>query len=103
MIGSRTLIGAVLATLIAPTLLSAQPSLAPTAEFVVPEAGQGVAVDARFFYAIDNTTIAKYEKKTGTLVKRWVRRSPARWSIWTAPSCGRASCTPRTRTIRGGR
>ncbi len=73
MIGSRTLIGAVLATLIAPTLLSAQPSLAPTAEFVVPEAGQGVAVDARFFYAIDNTTIAKYEKKTGTLVKRWVQ------------------------------
>jgi hypothetical protein len=72
-IGSRTLIGAVLATLIAPTLLSAQPSLAPTAEFVVPEAGQGVAVDARFFYAIDNTTIAKYEKKTGTLVKRWVQ------------------------------
>jgi hypothetical protein len=30
-----------------------------------PEANQGVGVDDKHFYAIDNTTIAKYEKETG--------------------------------------
>ena len=61
------------ALVIAPVLLFAQPTLTRIAEFPVPEAGQGVAVDARHFYAIDNTTIAKYDKTTGTLVKRWVQ------------------------------
>ena len=32
-----------------------------------------MAVDARAFYAIDNTTIAKYDKKSGALVKRWTQ------------------------------
>jgi len=40
-------------------------------EFTVPEANQGVGVDDKYFYAIDNQTIAKYDKKTGTLVKKW--------------------------------
>ncbi len=57
----------------APALLFAQPALTRTAAFPVPEAGQGVAVDARHFYAVDNTTIAKYEKTTGVLVKRWTQ------------------------------
>ncbi len=61
------------ALVIAPALLFAQPSLTRLAEFPAPEAGQGVAVDARYVYAVDNTTIAKYDKVTGTLVKRWVQ------------------------------
>ena len=50
----------------------ASPVLEPVGEFVVAEAGQGVGVDARYFYAIDNQVIAKYDKSTGKLVKRWV-------------------------------
>jgi hypothetical protein len=39
--------------------------------FDAPEAGQGVAVDATHFFAVDNTVIAKYERATGHLVGRW--------------------------------
>ena len=70
-------IGAV-TLVIAPTPLLAQPRLAQIAEFAVPEANQGVAVDDRYFYAIDNTTIAKYDKKTGALVKRRTQESGGR-------------------------
>jgi hypothetical protein len=38
----------------------------------VPEATQGVAADARYFYPIDNTVLGKYEIATGRLVDRWV-------------------------------
>jgi len=41
-------------------------------EYVVPEADQGVAVDSRYFYAIDNSVIAKYELASGRLIARWV-------------------------------
>jgi hypothetical protein len=37
----------------------------------VPEAGQGVAADARFFYPVNNTVLAKYEIASGQLVDRW--------------------------------
>ena len=40
-------------------------------EFMVPEANQGVGVDGRYFYAVDNYAIGKYDKKTGKLVKKW--------------------------------
>lgn len=40
--------------------------------YEAPEADQGVAADARHFYAIDNTVIAKYEIASGKLVDRWV-------------------------------
>jgi hypothetical protein len=40
--------------------------------FEAPEAKQGVAVDDSFFYVIDDRQIAKYEKGTGTFVKKWV-------------------------------
>lgn len=40
-------------------------------EFAVPEAGQGVAVDDRYFYAVNSRTIAKYDKRTGAFVTRW--------------------------------
>ena len=39
--------------------------------FKAPEAHQGVAVDDRFFYAIDNERIGKYEKLTGQKVADW--------------------------------
>lgn len=35
------------------------------------EARQGVAVDAHYFYAIDNNRIGKYDKKTGQAVAHW--------------------------------
>ena len=37
-----------------------------------PEARQGVAVDDRHFYAVVNTRIAKYDKRTGRKVAEWV-------------------------------
>jgi hypothetical protein len=39
--------------------------------FQIKEARQGVGVDADAFYAVDNTVIAKYDKKTGTLIAKW--------------------------------
>jgi hypothetical protein len=41
------------------------------AEHRVPEANQGVGVDERHFYAVDNRAIGKYDKATGKPVKRW--------------------------------
>ena len=49
----------------------AQPVLVQIGEFVVPEANQGVGVDAQHFYAVDNETIGQYDKTTGKLVKKW--------------------------------
>jgi hypothetical protein len=39
--------------------------------FVAPEARQGVAADARHFYAVDNTVVAKYEIASGRRVAAW--------------------------------
>jgi hypothetical protein len=39
--------------------------------FPAPEAKQAVAVDTRFFYAIDDAEIAKYDKSTGRRVGGW--------------------------------
>lgn len=52
-------------------LSSAQPALVQIGEFVVPEANQGIGVDAKHFYAVDNESIGKYDKATGKLVKKW--------------------------------
>ncbi len=49
----------------------AAPALEQIGEFTVPEANQGVGVDARHFYAVDNYVIGKYDKSTGKLVKKW--------------------------------
>src|SRR4051812_13555233 len=38
--------------------------------FRIDEARQAVAVDADAFYAVDNTIIAKFDKKTGALVTK---------------------------------
>ncbi len=50
---------------------SAKPTLEQIGEFNIPEANQAVGVDDKYFYAIDNQTIGKYDKKTGKLVKKW--------------------------------
>lgn len=55
--------------------LAASAAAAQTAEVVrrypAPEARQGVAVDARHLYAVDNSVIAKYDKQTGRKVAEW--------------------------------
>jgi hypothetical protein len=51
--------------------------LVQIAELPVPEANQGVGVDERYFYAVDNRAIAKYDKATGKLVKKWEAPSDA--------------------------
>ena len=50
-----------------PSLSLAALALAATVtmRLPAPEANQGVAVDARAVYAVDNTTIAKYDRATG--------------------------------------
>jgi len=40
--------------------------------WLAPEARQGVAVDEKYFYAIVNSMIGKYEKESGGLVGRWI-------------------------------
>ena len=57
--------------LVQATVPHAKPVLQQIREFVVREANQGVGVDERYFYAVDNQAIGKYDKRTGTLVKRW--------------------------------
>ena len=51
--------------------VQAKPSLEQIGEFAIPEANQAVGVDDKYFYAVDNQTIGKYDKKTGKLVKKW--------------------------------
>lgn len=54
-------------------------------EYTAPEARQGVAVDERYVYAIVNTIIAKYDKRSGELVARW--QSPRGGPIRHINSC----------------
>ena len=71
---SRRAAAFVLAALLAflfVTAARAAAVLEQIAEFTVPEANQGVGVDDRYFYAVDNYAIGKYDKKTGKLVKKW--------------------------------
>jgi hypothetical protein len=39
--------------------------------FKTPEAKQGVAVDANYFYTVNSTGIGKYDKNTGSMVLSW--------------------------------
>lgn len=39
--------------------------------YAAPDADQGVAVDTKHFYPVDNSVIAKYEIATGAQVDRW--------------------------------
>ncbi len=62
---------AALAALAFATALHARPVLEQVGEYTIKEANQGVGVDDKHFYAVDNTTIGKYDKKTGKLVRAW--------------------------------
>jgi hypothetical protein len=56
-------------------LLAVQPTwsqtLSPLKQFDVKEAKQAVAVDAQYFYVINNSTITKHAKTDGKLVATW--------------------------------
>lgn len=67
----------------APNVIQLQAKTIKT--FNAPEADQGVAVDKSYFYAVDNTVIGKYHRKTGDFVKRWI--SPKRGLIRHMNSC----------------
>jgi hypothetical protein len=62
--------------------------------YEVPEANQGVAVDDRFFYAVDNTVLGKYEIATGQFVERWIgpRNGPIRHMNSCLADAGRIWC-----------
>ena len=51
--------------------LSVSQSAGALQTFKVEEARQAVAVDARHFYVINNSTIRKYNKQDGSLVAAW--------------------------------
>lgn len=53
------------------TTAGARPVLEQICEFSIPEANQGIGVDHDHFYAVGNRAIAKYDKRTGQLVKKW--------------------------------
>lgn len=69
----RTVLAASLTLLAAPALAQAPPVLQSEVirRWKAPEATQGVAVDARHFYAVANFRIAKYDKATGAKVAEW--------------------------------
>lgn len=48
---------------------SAQTTFTQVKEFSIPEANQGVGVDDKYFYAVDDTLIAKY-RKNGSFVAK---------------------------------
>lgn len=49
----------------------ASPSAAELRRYPAPEAKQGVAVDARFIYVVDDSQIGKYDKASGRKVAEW--------------------------------
>jgi hypothetical protein len=68
---TAALITAALLAFGATTAAGAKPVLEQIGEHAVAEANQGVGVDDRHFYAVDNYVIGKYDKATGRLVKKW--------------------------------
>jgi hypothetical protein len=55
----------------APPAPVAQGSVEVVRRIPAAEAKQGVAVDRRYLYAVDNSTIGKYDKKTGAKTAEW--------------------------------
>ena len=54
-----------------PVAQGSKPALQQIGVFVITEANQGVGVDDKYFYAVDNQIIAKYDKKSGKLAAKW--------------------------------
>src|SRR3546814_7165725 len=53
------------------------------------DADQGAAADSRHFYAIDNAVIAKHDRLTGALIRRWSGESAGQ--VKHINSCNRAN------------
>ncbi len=71
---SRSVLFVILSTaLLACSSEAASPSLQARtlAVFPAPDANQAVAVDAKYFYAINNTRISRHEKHTGVVDLQW--------------------------------
>jgi hypothetical protein len=68
----RTVISALF---LLPMTLVAEVQFKQIAQFNIPGASQGVAVDRDYFYAVDNRAIAKYRKDSGEFVNRWEDRA----------------------------
>lgn len=49
----------------------AAPKLEQVAEFAIPEANQGGGIDKDRVYVVEDRAIAKYDRRTGKLVKKW--------------------------------
>lgn len=64
-------LGVILVFIASSACLNAKTTAVSLRKFTVPEADQGVAVDEKYFYAIDNYEIGKYDKKTGERVGHW--------------------------------
>ncbi len=45
------------------------------ATFEAPDARQGIAVDERYYYAVNNYSISKHDKTSGMLVAQWTGRN----------------------------
>jgi hypothetical protein len=58
-----------------PAISMAKDRFKQIAQFDIPDAKQGIAVDRDYFYAIDDRAIAKYRKQDGKLVNRWEDRA----------------------------
>lgn len=70
---------AISALFLLPMPLSAEVQFKQIAQFNIPEARQGIAVDRYYFYAVDNRAIAKYRKDSGEFVNRWEDRTGGRF------------------------
>jgi hypothetical protein len=55
----------------APAVAGPPPAAELIRRYPAPEARQGVAVDASSFYAVANSTIARYDRKTGAKQAEW--------------------------------
>ena len=69
----RPLLVAVLFALLQSPLLAQPPQFAATVlqRYSSADAYQGIAVDAEYFYTINNRQISRHRKDSGTLVNRW--------------------------------
>jgi hypothetical protein len=67
----RVVLAALLALGAEPALAQATLQAEPVHRYDAPEANQGVAVDTTSIYAVDNSRIGRYDKKTGKRTGGW--------------------------------
>jgi hypothetical protein len=71
MVGLAVLVGAAAFAADKPAAPTVKSTLQQIGVFVIAEANQGVGVDDKYFYAVDNQIIAKYDKKSGKPAAKW--------------------------------